>query len=224
MEKKNNSGLLVGILIGIIIMLLVIIVLFVTGTISFAKTTNNNEQTSENNQVNIENTLSEVEALKIVKTKFDFTIDFFDRLAVPCGENEEIDNSIPYKNGNPYYKSKQFHSYDELNQYLLQYMSSEVLLQKDFYKKEYYFEKDGNLYCLSLGKGSGDPRVYVNDKTEYQIDTITTDLIACTVKAYYETPSNMPNGDWGENYFKTFKITLVLNNNNWQITKYEEQK
>ena len=51
-EKKNNSGMLVGILIGIIIMLVVGIGLFATGTISFkTTTTNNNEQTSENDKI-----------------------------------------------------------------------------------------------------------------------------------------------------------------------------
>ena len=53
MEKKNNNGVLVGILIGFIVALLVGICLFATETISFrTTTTNNNEQNSENNQIN----------------------------------------------------------------------------------------------------------------------------------------------------------------------------
>ena len=42
MEKKNNSGMLVGILIGIIIMLVVVGGLFATGTIGFKTTTTDN--------------------------------------------------------------------------------------------------------------------------------------------------------------------------------------
>ena len=47
MEKKNNNGMMVGLLMGIIIMLGVGIALFATGTIGF-KTTTDNEQTSGN--------------------------------------------------------------------------------------------------------------------------------------------------------------------------------
>ena len=52
MEKKNNNGMLVGILIGIIIMLVVVGGLFATGTIRFKTSkTSDNGQTSENNQM-----------------------------------------------------------------------------------------------------------------------------------------------------------------------------
>ena len=49
MEKKNNSGMLVGILIGIVITLLVVGGLFATGSIGFkTSTTTDNGQTSNN--------------------------------------------------------------------------------------------------------------------------------------------------------------------------------
>ena len=49
MEKKNNSGMLVGILIGIVITLLVVVGLFATGTIGFkTSTTSNSIQKDEN--------------------------------------------------------------------------------------------------------------------------------------------------------------------------------
>ena len=53
MEKKNNSGMLVGILIGIIIMLVVGIGLFVTGTVSFKSMTTNNGQSNNSNKKSI---------------------------------------------------------------------------------------------------------------------------------------------------------------------------
>ncbi len=50
MEKKNNNGVLIGLLIGIIIMLLVFVGLFATNTISFnTKETSTPNQTTENN-------------------------------------------------------------------------------------------------------------------------------------------------------------------------------
>ena len=61
MEKKNNSGMLVGILIGIVITLLVVGGLFVTGTIGFkTNTTNNNEQNKSSNTENNEVSNNEV--------------------------------------------------------------------------------------------------------------------------------------------------------------------
>ena len=53
MEKKNNSGMLVGILIGLVIALLVVGGLFATGTIKFKITT-----TSDNGQNQVNNTAS----------------------------------------------------------------------------------------------------------------------------------------------------------------------
>lgn len=68
MEKKNNNGLLVGILIGIIILLLVVIVLFATGTISF-KTTTNNKQTSDKNEITVDNDILNNTYLEFINKK-----------------------------------------------------------------------------------------------------------------------------------------------------------
>ena len=91
MEKKNNSGMLAGILIGIIIMLLVVGGLFVTGIIGFkTNTTTDNGQTSENNQGN--NTISETQNSNIQeKTKKNF--DSF----IGTWENEKTLNNIEIK-------------------------------------------------------------------------------------------------------------------------------
>ena len=52
MEKKNNSGLLVGIIIGLVIALIIGGCLLATGTIGFkTNITNNNEQTTDNNEI-----------------------------------------------------------------------------------------------------------------------------------------------------------------------------
>ena len=224
MEKKNNNGVLIGLLIGIIVMLLVFVCLFATNTISFNSKNTNDKTKGTNKEVNEKNnTLTGDEAVKLIKTKLNFVVEYFDTLQVPCGDDAEIDNSVPFKNGNPYYKSKQFSSYNELNEYLLQYMSQDIISQHKFYKKEYYLEKDGSLYCLMSGKGSGDPRVYVPEKTKYLVNNISTNSIDFTITVYYEAPSNISNNGWGENYSKTYNVVLTKFNDNWQITKYEEQ-
>ena len=69
MEKKNNNGVLIGILIGIIIMVLIVIGLFATNTISFntKKTSTNNQEkeniqetTKENKEINEEQNTNKV--------------------------------------------------------------------------------------------------------------------------------------------------------------------
>ena len=56
MEKKNKSGIIIGILIGIIIVLTALVILLATGTISFKDNQDNNKTTNnENNDIKEEN-------------------------------------------------------------------------------------------------------------------------------------------------------------------------
>lgn len=52
MKKKSNSGLVVGMLIGIIIMLVIVIALFATDTISFNNNSNDSESTTNDELIN----------------------------------------------------------------------------------------------------------------------------------------------------------------------------
>ena len=57
MEKENKSGIIIGILIGIIIVLTALLILFATGTISFKDNLDDNNETTnnENNDIKEEN-------------------------------------------------------------------------------------------------------------------------------------------------------------------------
>ena len=64
MEKKNNSGILVGVLIGIIIMLLVVGGLFLTGTISLKTTTSTDNKQNTANKQTSEDSKNEINPAK----------------------------------------------------------------------------------------------------------------------------------------------------------------
>ena len=68
MEKKNNNGLLVGLLLGLVIAALVVGGLYVTGNINFKKTITNNEQVSENNNTKEKNAIKNNENNEINKS------------------------------------------------------------------------------------------------------------------------------------------------------------
>ena len=114
MEKKNNSGMLVGILIGIIIMLLVVGGLFATGTIGFKSTIstdkkektndsnviNSNEQVNNNSSEKVDNIEQKLETSPFDSDKLDASIS--KNVTVPISEIsiKEYEESI---NGEKYY-------------------------------------------------------------------------------------------------------------------------
>ena len=113
MEKKNNSGMLVGILIGLVIALLVVGGLFATGTISFKQTTTtDNGQSSNSNKKSIKvydskDFVYDAEYKYDNKyTKYDDsynepgdTIDGFG-ISIPRGKNDISTLKVPYINVN----------------------------------------------------------------------------------------------------------------------------
>ena len=114
MEKKNNSGMLVGILIGIIIMLLVVGGLFATGTIRFKSTIftdkkektndsnviNRNEQVNNNSSEKVDNIEQKLETSPFDSDKLDAIIS--NNVTVPISEIV-IKEYEETKNGEYYY-------------------------------------------------------------------------------------------------------------------------
>ena len=114
MEKKNNSGMLFGILIGIIIMLLVVIGLFAIGTIGFKsnistdkkeKTNdynaiNSNEQVNNNSSEKVDNIEQKLETSPFDSDKLDAIIS--NNVTVPISEIV-IKEYEETKNGEYYY-------------------------------------------------------------------------------------------------------------------------
>ncbi len=234
MEKKINSGILVGLLIGIFIMLLVFIGLFATGTISFkTTTTNDNVQTSENNQTT--KTMTEEDATTIVKN--DFTNDtvqyLVDHVTVAYCKTEatsisEKELGLDYQ-WNGYHKCTDFNSYEQLTNYFKQYVTEDYfnnLLLKESYLKQKetfvdgtemynYYEKDGNLYAASTGKGGNMNKYkFLDNETVYKIDSFDDNKIIATITAKWEDPN-------GTKYTELEKMTIINENSNWKVSSYE---
>lgn len=91
MEKKNNNGVIIGLLIGIIIMLLVFVCLFATNTISFSnKTEDNNQQANEYNDAEEKNKNSNNQALIEVKLPSNEKITISKEYEKIFNNNEKI--------------------------------------------------------------------------------------------------------------------------------------
>ena len=113
MEKKNNSGMLVGILIGIVLTLLVVGCLFVTGIIGLktnATTNNSQSGNSDKKSIKIDNSKDFVYDADYKYdnkyTKYDDsynepgdTIDYFG-ISIPRGKNDISTLKVPYININ----------------------------------------------------------------------------------------------------------------------------
>ena len=163
--------------------------------------------------------ITEEEAKTILKTKVDFAEKYFTTYANPCGEGAEIDYSIKHPEGREYYQSKEYSSFNELNDSLLKHMSQEVINLRGLYTKDNYLEQNGKLYCDSLAGGS--LVTYQPEKTEYTVNEITNNSITATVVSYIES------GDSGMTEYdvtRNINVTLTKNGDNWQITKYEGNK
>ena len=234
MEKKNNSGILVGILIGIVITLLVVGGLFATGTIGFKTNTNaDNEKTTENNETTKK--MTEEEATTTVKNIFtNSTVQYLvDYIAVTYCKTEgtsisEKELGLDYQ-WNGYYKCTDFNSYEQLTNYFKQYVTEDyfnsLLLKENYLKQKNtlangtevynYYEKDGNLYAVSTGKGGNLSKDnFLDNETVYKIDSFDDNKITATITAKWEDPS-------GTKYSELEKMTIINEDGNWKVSSYE---
>ena len=245
MEKKNNNGMMVGLLMGIIIMLGVGIALFATGTIGF-KTTTDNEQTSGNDYAKKSNTLSEQEAIAKGKELYEKTTKVYEtwRLLPYCGERSNDEKIITFKSGSSMYESK-YKNLEELKKYLATFLSDEII---DNHIKETaitdasildtpgqaytdYLIKDGKLYCRT-NTGKGWISRYLNSY-DLKVNTIKSDIIIYNVKLAYvneytasQTDSKCTYGskisDCSENQIEYVDTKFIIQkiNETWKVTDY----
>ena len=215
MEKKNNNGVIVGILIGIVIMLLVVGGLFLTNTISFNSKSGANDNASGNN-INTNN--SDTDFNKIYKWVFNYINNTF----VYCGDNMDWSNDNDHiaDSENPtikYVVSKDFKSIKQLNSYVKTFVSNEMFsVYNDIFDSNFgvsrYKENDGKLYCLNPAKGSG--LQYDEDRTIYKvIESNDSEINIIGYVAAYAV------GDMNPTYLVT-PIKLSKVNGNWLVSSY----
>ena len=153
-----------------------------------------------------------------LKEKFVFTAEYYEMPKVYCGETE---GSLHFEElGYSYYKSTQFNSYDEIINYLKQYMSENVIEGHRFFDSgdPTYYEKDGNLYCFDTGKG-GVQEFY--DRL-LEIKSISSDTITAKGITTEYTPIN-PDDNFIKNTYDyiVYNIKYEKIDNEWIITSFE---
>ena len=78
-----------------------------------------------------------------------------------------------------------------------------------------YYEKDGNLYAASTGKGSNVNKYkFLDNETVYKIDSFDNNQITATITAKWENVS-------GNKYSELEKMTITNDNGNWKVSSYE---
>lgn len=208
---KKNIGLI------IFTIILLVLVLVLGNYIIYDKLFNKDTDISNTNTSNKDNydTL-----FNDLKEKFVFTAEYYEMPKVYCGETE---GSVHLEElGYNYYKSTQFNSYDERTNYLKQYMSENVIEGQRFFtygdKYPTYYEKDGNLYCITTAKGN--PYLIYNRILE--IKSISSD----TITAKGITAEYIP--DYSDDNFINNTYDYIIYNikyekidNKWIITSFE---
>ena len=230
MEKKNNSGMLVGILIGIIITLLVVGGLFATGTIGFkTSTTTDNGQTSENNQTDNSNITSsdDYDAESIAKEKMPTVLSLAHQmegqytLYAYCGTRDRSDLT----KGNFYYSiSKKYKMLSELKEYLNTIMTKEIYDKYFLNDSDKYIEQDGKLYCAYaptdglVTRFMSEDSINNLDNLKYTVSNKTSSSFDAILSFTY---SSEIEGVTNKEY--KYTASFVKDNNNWLINFFEQQ-
>lgn len=203
----------------VIIVVLLIIVIGLVGYIVYDKILNveddyeisddNNVGTTNNTTINNNSNTSldkEYNSLfNEIKNIYDVVYDFKTTQYVYCGKSESSNHQmVDGINDNV---STQFKTYDEMYNYLKQYMSEELIKDQRYYEKNFYREENGKLYCLNAGKELS----YDLGDVNISITSIENNKI--TVMAVQEI---IPN----ETYYQKMKITYELVNDKYIVTSF----
>ncbi|MEE3342645.1 MAG: hypothetical protein VZS44_00975 [Bacilli bacterium] len=179
--------------------------------------------------------MTEEEATTIVKNIFtNSTVQYLvDHIAVTYCKTEatsisEKELGLDYQ-WNGYHKCTDFNSYEQLTNYFKQYVTEDyfnsLLLKENYLKQKNtlangtemynYYEKDGNLYAASTGKGSNvNKDNFLDNETVYKIDSFDDNKITATITAKWEDPS-------GTKYSELEKMTIINEDGNWKVSSYE---
>lgn len=209
---KNSSGT------KVLSIVLFIIVFALMGYIVYDKFINNTESLNDDmgqvqgENINKEEALNYEDIISEVKNKFDFTFEYANLVFAYCGEAETSEKAAVH--GNFYNVSTQFSTYDEMHNYLRNYMSDDVISNSSKYNisKENYIEENEKLYCETFGKGGA----YDYGDSIIEIKSITVDKVEAI--AFKELIN-----EYTGNTYQKINITLEKIDNNFVITSYEVQ-
>lgn len=219
MNKKN---IIITLLVVIIIFLISIIVLFATNRIN--SNTNNNANNNNNND-DI-STITNDEALAILKNSYNSTVrHIFNQVVSYCGDYAKGENTTLSLNGFSYTKSATFNSFKELDSHVKKYLTENLLSNTNYNRTTTinntkivsYYEKDGNLYCNGWNKGGNiELANYSQEESNFKITTIDKDTFSAEIDAVYYDINNE------QKTIIKIKLTFIKENENWLIDSYEK--
>ena len=183
--EKKNSGILIGMLIGIIVTLFVVGGLFATGFIQFrTSTTTNNEQTNENNQstTNDDNNGQSDYSNQYItttndKVRMNLTQDYYEYAEISIEQGNLVVQTSKYKRGaivNNIETTTKDDSYVGVTK------TFSINNEKAKYIMSMYYQPGGNTFVLVLTENGN---LYINEM--FAIDKTTIDSVNNFKKTNY---------------------------------------
>lgn len=229
MESQNNNKGIIVLLVVIIVILAVLCVLFATRTISLkSNTTENNQQTNTNDSQQTNDNDYEAEAIAKEKMPVAISLANQEHKAITyCGgfkDNDMIvvDTDVDYVKITMDASSK-FNNLNDLKKHLKENISEELINKYFKTKENSYLEKDGKLYCQSSHKDiewisvGNEDRINIDNPIEYTISDKKDNSFNVKVEAKYGLL-----GSYERNQTVTINSTITKINDNWLVTKYEQ--
>lgn len=230
--KDKSKNVVIFLLILIILILGILVFLFATGTLTFNSQANSSdslEGNTYNGEENlVEQKLTTEEAISILKSDYNDAVrHILNETVSYCGEYATGDNTSLTLNGFLYEKSSIYHSFEELDNDLKNYVTEELLKSLDSYNKEVddgngntigsYYEKNGNLYCNTWNKGGNLNLEYYNEEESiFEILSIEENLFNAKINAvYYDTTKTTKT-------IKNIEVSVIKNGDKWLVNSYQE--
>ena len=223
-QKKKSSNGFVILMLGLVIIALVCFIGFkvLTGSNSNGSSGKDTETKTDAGTKVTDTTINDDSIKSTLKEKFDFMVYLFEG-NVYCGENPDASNGRNFdinlngSNTSHFIRSTQFKTYDELLNYVRNYMSDSVF-SKHFGDKRYYQEADGYLYCYSAARGV--THQYNADKTTYEIKEQSDDKVVAAVTftrdPFYEDRNGQKTFAFLGSTYEA-DVTMLKKSGNWQI-------
>jgi len=233
MKQEKGKNTIIIVLLVIVVALVAFIVLLLTNTINIRLNNNTNngvEASGKDNTVD-NNDAIDYDAEAIAREKMPVAISLANQEkidSVYCGAFVD-DDMITIDTNIDYVKiimdaSSKFKTLEELKNHLKNNLSEEIINNYFKTKENSYLEKDGKLYCQRAHKGiewiftSNEDKINELNPITYTISNKQTNSFDIKIEAKYGFM-----GSTERDQLVTINGTIVKENGNWLVSKYEQE-